>query len=163
MSSVYIEEITKHFGEEVTLKGWLYNKTEKGKLRFLLVRDGTGIIQAVVFQKNVPPAVFQAVDELTQESSLTLTGKVREDARAPGGCELDVTDLKVLQVAEEYPITPKEHGTAFLMDHRHLWLRSARQHAVLLVRGEIIKACRDFFGPRGVHPGGRAHFYPRGL
>ena len=149
MSSVYIEEITKHFGEEVTLKGWLYNKTEKGKLRFLLVRDGTGIIQAVVFQKNVPPAVFQAVDELTQESSLTLTGKVREDARAPGGCELDVTDLKVLQVAEEYPITPKEHGTAFLMDHRHLWLRSARQHAVLLVRGEIIKACRDFFDHGG--------------
>ena len=149
MSLTYIEEIAKHSGEEVTLKGWLYNKTEKGKLRFLLVRDGTGIIQAVVFQKNVPETVFRAVDELTQESSLTLTGKVREDSRAPGGFELDVTDLKALQVADEYPITPKEHGTAFLMEHRHLWLRSTRQHAILRVRAEIIKACRDFFDQKG--------------
>ena len=149
MSLTYIEEIAQHSGEEVTLKGWLYNKTEKGKLRFLLVRDGTGIIQAVVFQKNVPETVFRAVDELTQESSLTLTGKVREDSRAPGGFELDVTDLKALQVADEYPITPKEHGTAFLMEHRHLWLRSTRQHAILRVRAEIIKACRDFFDQKG--------------
>ena len=149
MSDVYIEDIAAHVGEEVTIRGWLYNKTDKGKLRFLLVRDGTGTIQGVVFQKNVASEIFEVADSLTQESSLRLTGTVRADDRAPSGFELDVTHLSVVQIAEEYPITPKEHGTSFLMDHRHLWLRSSRQHAILRVRHEIIRACRDFLDDRG--------------
>lgn len=149
MPHVYIEDVSRHAGQEVTLKGWLYNRTDKGKLRFLLIRDGTGVIQAVVFQKNVAPEVFEAADGLTQESSLIITGSIREDARAPGGYEMDVRDLKVVQRTEDYPITPKEHGTPFLMDHRHLWLRSSRQHAILRVRAEILRACRDFLDDRG--------------
>ncbi len=146
---VYIEDLSKHVDQEVTLRGWLYNKTDKGKLRFLLVRDGSGIAQAVVFQKNVAPEVFAAVDTLTQESSFEVTGKVREDDRSPGGFELDANHVQVLQIADGYPITPKEHGTAFLMEHRHLWLRSSRQHAILRLRSEIIRAARDFFDDRG--------------
>ncbi|MGH9339809.1 MAG: asparagine--tRNA ligase [Acidobacteriota bacterium] len=149
MNHMYIADIGKHVDREVTLKGWLYHKTDKGKLRFLLVRDGTGTIQAVVFQKNVAPEVFEAADGLTQESSLAVTGKVKKDDRAPGGYELDVTDLQVIQLAHDYPITPKEHGTAFLMENRHLWLRSSRQHAVLLIRHEIIKRVREFFDANG--------------
>jgi len=149
MAHVYVEEIGKHVGQEVTLKGWLYNKTDKGRLRFLLVRDGTGVIQCVVFQKAVSPEVFEAVDRLTQESSLTVTGTVRAEQRAPGGYELDVKDLTVVHLSEPYPITPKEHGTAFLMENRHLWLRSNRQHAILRIRDEIIKGCRDFFDDNG--------------
>jgi len=149
MPHVYIQDIAEHVEKEVTLKGWLYNKTDKGKLRFLLIRDGTGVIQAVVFQKNVSPEVFQATDTLTQESSLTVTGTIRQDDRALGGFEMDVHNLEVIQVADSYPITPKEHGTSFLMDNRHLWLRSARQHSILRIRSEIIKACRDFLDDRG--------------
>ena len=149
MPHVYIQDIAEHVEKEVTLKGWLYNKTDKGKLRFLLIRDGTGVIQAVVFQKNVSPEVFQATDTLTQESSLTVTGTIRQDDRALGGFEMDVNHLQVVQLAEPYPITPKEHGTSFLMDNRHLWLRSARQHSIMRVRSEIIKACRDFLDNRG--------------
>ena len=149
MPHVYIQDIAEHVEKEVTLKGWLYNKTDKGKLRFLLIRDGTGVIQAVVFQKNVSPEVFQATDTLTQESSLVVSGTIRQDDRALGGFEMDVNHLEVVQVAEPYPITPKEHGTSFLMDNRHLWLRSARQHSILRVRSEIIKACRDFLDDRG--------------
>ncbi len=149
MHHVYIQDIAEHVEKEVTLKGWLYNKTDKGKLRFLLIRDGTGVIQAVVFQKNVSPEVFQATDTLTQESSLTVTGTIRQDDRALGGFEMDVNHLEVVQLAEPYPITPKEHGTSFLMDNRHLWLRSARQHSIMRVRSEIIKACRDFLDNRG--------------
>ncbi len=149
MSNVYIEEIAAHVGEEVTIRGWVYNRTDKGKLRFLLVRDGTGTIQGVVFQKSVSAEVFEAADGLTQESSVLLTGTVRADERAPGGFEMDVTHLEVVQLAQEYPITPKDHGTSFLMDHRHLWLRSSRQHAILRVRHEIIRACRDFLDDRG--------------
>ena len=149
MSNVYIEEIASHVGEEVTIRGWVYNRTDKGKLRFLLVRDGTGTIQGVVFQKSVSAEVFEAADGLTQESSVLLTGTVRADERAPGGFEMDVTHLEVVQLAQEYPITPKDHGTSFLMDHRHLWLRSSRQHAILRVRHEIIRACRDFLDDRG--------------
>ncbi|MCZ6878082.1 MAG: OB-fold nucleic acid binding domain-containing protein, partial [Acidobacteria bacterium] len=144
MTHVYIEDIADHVEKEVTLKGWLYNKTDKGKLRFLMIRDGTGMIQAVVFQKNVSPEVFQATDTLTQESSLVVTGKIKQEERAVGGFEMDVSHLEAMQVAETYPITPKEHGTSFLMDNRHLWLRSARQHSILRVRSEIIKACRNF-------------------
>ncbi|MCH8015613.1 MAG: asparagine--tRNA ligase [Acidobacteria bacterium] len=149
MPHVYIQDIAEHVEKEVTLKGWLYNKTDKGKLRFLLIRDGTGVIQTVVFQKNVTPEVFQATDTLTQESSLVVTGTIRQDERALGGFEMDVRDLEVIQVADSYPISPKEHGTSFLMDNRHLWLRSARQHSILRIRSEIIKACRDFLDDRG--------------
>ena len=149
MAHVYIQDIAEHVEQEVTLKGWLYNKTDKGKLRFLLLRDGTGVIQTVVFQKNVSPEVFQATDTLTQESSLVVTGTIRKDERAPGGFEMDVRNLEVIQVADSYPISPKEHGTSFLMDNRHLWLRSARQHSILRIRSEIIKACRDFLDDRG--------------
>ena len=149
MAHVYIQDIAEHVEQEVTLKGWLYNKTDKGKLRFLLIRDGTGVIQAVVFQKNVSPEVFQATDTLTQESSLVVTGTIRKDERALGGFEMDVRNLEVIQVADSYPISPKEHGTSFLMDNRHLWLRSARQHSILRIRSEIIKACRDFLDDRG--------------
>ncbi len=146
---VYIEDLSQHVGEQVTVKGWLYNRTDKGRLRFLLLRDGSGVVQAVVFKKNVSPDVFEAADTLTQESSLAVTGTVRQDDRAPGGYELDATSLEVMQLAEPYPITPKEHGTAFLMANRHLWLRSSRQHAVLRVRGEIVRAAREFFDQRG--------------
>ena len=149
MAHVYIQDIAEHVEQEVTLKGWLYNKTDKGKLRFLLLRDGTGVIQTVVFQKNVSPEVFQATDTLTQESSLVVTGTIRKDKRALGGFEMDVRNLEVIQVADSYPISPKEHGTSFLMDNRHLWLRSARQHSILRIRSEIIKACRDFLDDGG--------------
>ncbi len=146
---VYVEDVHKHVGEQVQIRGWLYNKTDKGKLRFLLVRDGTGTIQAVIFKKNVAAEIFEAADGVTQESSVEVAGTIRQDDRAPGGFELDGTDFRVVQLAEEYPITPKEHGTAFLMENRHLWLRSSRQHAILLVRHEIIRAVRDFFDDRG--------------
>lgn len=146
---VYINEIGKHEGQEVTLKGWLYNKRSSGKLHFLQLRDGTGTIQCVVFKGDVSPETFQLTDHLAQESSLTVTGTVRADTRSPLGFELSVKGLQVLQEAHEYPITPKEHGVAFLLDHRHLWLRSSRQHALLRVRSEIIKACRDYFDNNG--------------
>lgn len=146
---VYISEAGQHVGKEVTIKGWLYNKRSSGKLWFLLVRDGTGVIQGVFFKGNVSEEIFQRCDAVTQESSVFLTGTIGEDKRSPGGYELQATNIEILQVAGEYPITPKEHGTTFLMDHRHIWLRSSRQHAILTVRHEIIKACRDFFDGRG--------------
>jgi len=149
MSHAYIEDVGQHIGQEVTIKGWLYNKTDKGKLHFLMIRDGTGIIQAVVFQNNVPSAIFEETGKLTQESSLMATGIIKKDDRAPGGYEMDINHLEIVQIAEPYPITPKEHGTAFLMDQRHLWLRSSRQNAILRVRSEIICACRDFLDERG--------------
>ncbi len=144
-----IENIAQHEGQEVTLKGWLYNKTDKGKLQFLLVRDGTGIIQAVVLQDEVSPETFKAAQDVTQESSIVVTGTARADKRAPGGYELSLSELQIVQLAEPYPITPKEHGVSFLMDHRHLWLRSARQHAILKIRAEVIRACRDYFDDHG--------------
>ncbi|MGD9763288.1 MAG: asparagine--tRNA ligase [Candidatus Binatia bacterium] len=146
---VYIEDIAAHEGQTVTLKGWLYNKRSSGKLHFLLVRDGTGILQCVMFKKDVPADQFALADHLPQESSVIVTGVVRKDERAPLGYELGVTQLEVAALAEEYPITPKEHGVAFLLDHRHLWVRSARQHAVLRIRSELIRACRDYFDSRG--------------
>lgn len=145
----YISDVSKHEGNEITIKGWVYNKTNKGKLRFLLLRDGTGVIQGVVFKKGVDEKTFEAADSATQESSVIVTGTVRKDDRAPGGYELDVREFQIVQLAEEYPITPKEHGTAFLMDNRHLWLRSSRQHAILRIRHEIIRAVRDFFDNNG--------------
>jgi len=149
---VEIRRVSGHAGEEVILQGWLYNLRESGKLLFPLFRDGTGIIQGVVVKSAVPPEVFESTRGLTQESSVRVTGKVRADKRAPGGFELDVSNVEVLQhipPESPYPITPKEHGIEFLMDHRHLWLRSSRQRAILGVRHEIIKAVRDFFDDRG--------------
>jgi asparaginyl-tRNA synthetase len=147
-----IAEIGKHDGQSVTIRGWLYNLRESGKLLFPQFRDGSGIIQGVVPKNAVTPEVFDAVKTLTQESSVIVEGKVRADKRAPGGYELDVANVQVVQRVPEsspYPITPKEHGTDFLMEHRHLWVRSQRQAAILRVRAEIIKACRDFFDDRG--------------
>jgi asparaginyl-tRNA synthetase len=146
---VYISDIAQHVGQDITLKGWLYNKRSSGKLHFLQVRDGTGVIQCIVFKGDVAPEVFQLADHLPQESSLTVTGTVRTDARSPLGFELAVKTLEVVHSAHDYPITPKEHGIAFLLDHRHLWLRSARQHAILRIRSEVIKACRDYFDGHG--------------
>jgi len=150
---VPIEKIADYIGKEVTIKGWLYAKTGKGKLQFLQVRDGTGIIQCVVFKKAVSLEVFETARQLTQESSLIVTGTVRSDDRAPGipgGFELDVSDLQSVQiVTSEYPITPKEHGIDFLMQHRHLWIRSSRQWAALRVRATIIKAIRDWLDDHG--------------
>jgi asparaginyl-tRNA synthetase len=141
--------MSKHVGEEVIIKGWLYNMRSSGKLMFPQVRDGSGIIQGVVFKKNVSEQVWNDFEKLTQESSIIVRGTVRADERAPGGYELDVTGLEVFHVAEPYPITPKEHGVEYLMDHRHLWLRSRRQHAILSVRAEVIRAVRDYFDSNG--------------
>jgi asparaginyl-tRNA synthetase len=147
-----IREIGQHEGQTVTIRGWLYNLRASGKLIFPIFRDGSGIIQGVVAKQQVSPELFEAIKGLTQESSVIVTGKVRADQRAPGGYELDVTDAQVMQRVnpdDPYPITPKEHGVDFLMEHRHLWLRSPRQAAILRVRAEIIKAARDFFDDRG--------------
>jgi asparaginyl-tRNA synthetase len=149
---VRIENIANHVGEEVTVYGWLYAKTGKGKLQFLQVRDGTGIIQAVAFKPNLPEEVFDAIKDLTQESSLVVSGRVKADERAPGvpgGYELDVAGLEVVQVAEEYPITPKEHGIEFLMDNRHLWIRSKKQWALLRIRATVMRAIRDWLDSNG--------------
>jgi asparaginyl-tRNA synthetase len=147
-----IREVGRHEGQSVTIRGWLYNLRESGKLLFPQFRDGSGIIQGVVVKAQVSPELFDTIKGLTQESSVIVTGKVRADKRAPGGYEMDVTDLQVVQRVKEddpYPISLKEHGVDFLMEHRHLWLRSPRQVAVLRVRAEIIKAVRDFFDDRG--------------
>ncbi len=147
-----IAEIGKHEGQSVTIRGWLYNLRESGKLLFPIFRDGSGLIQGIVPKAAVPPEVFDTIKGLTQESSVIIEGKVRADKRAPGGYELDVSNIQVVQkVAENdpYPISPKEHGVEFLMEHRHLWVRSARQASILRVRAEIIKAARDFFDERG--------------
>ena len=146
---IYIEDLAKHVGEEVTLNGWLYNKRGKGKLQFLILRDGSGLCQCVVFKGNVSEEIFANAKSLTQESSFSATGKVVASEKAPGGYELDVTDIKVYQISDEYPITPKEHGDSFLIEHRHLWLRSSRQHAIMRVRAACQKAIRDFFDGNG--------------
>jgi len=149
MGQIYITELSRHVGEEVTLKGWLYNMRSSGKLLFPQLRDGTGIVQCVVAKNSVAPEVWEALKPLGQESSLVVTGSVREDNRAPGGVEIDVRDAQVLQNAHDYPITPKEHGTEFLLDNRHLWLRSKKQHAILKVRHTVVKAVRDFLDHDG--------------
>ena len=152
MTTTYIEDIGKHVGEEVTIRGWLHNKRSSGKLRFLTLRDGTGYIQAVVFKTAVPEDTFAVASDLTHESSIIVNGTVREDERAPSGYELDVTGIEPVQIVSketEFPITPKEHGIEFLMDHRHLWLRSRRQRAILRIRHEIVRAVRDFLDDDG--------------
>ncbi|HXF60015.1 MAG TPA: asparagine--tRNA ligase [Caldilineaceae bacterium] len=149
---VPIAQLHAHVGERVTLQGWLYHKTGKGKLQFLQVRDGTGICQAVLFRGTVSDEVFEAGKQLTQESSLRITGEVRADARAPGipgGYELDARQLEIIQIAEPYPIAPKEHGIEFLMQNRHLWLRSSRQWAAMRVRALIVRAIRDWLDGHG--------------
>ena len=135
-----VERLAEHVGQVVTLRGWIYNRTSKGKLHFTLLRDGTGIVQCVLFQKSVPPELFAAVGAAGQESSLELSGLVKEDARAPGGFEVEVRGGRVLQSVQDFPITPKEHGADFLLSRRHLWLRSRRQWAVLRVRDAVITA-----------------------
>jgi asparaginyl-tRNA synthetase len=149
MPVVYVENVGAHEGKEVTLRGWVYNKRSSGKLQFLLLRDGTGIMQCVAFKGNFTAEQFDALDKITQESSIEVWGNVRKDSRSPGGYELDISGFQIGQLAENYPITPKEHGTAFLMENRHLWLRSSRQHAIIKIRHEVIKACRDYFDDLG--------------
>jgi len=150
---IRIEQLADYVGKEVIIKGWLYAKTGKGKLQFLQVRDGTGIMQCVVLKKDVTPEVFEVAQRLTQESSLVVTGTIRADERAPGipgGFEMDVSDMELVQlVTDEYPLTPKEHGVDFLMQNRHLWIRSSRQWAALRVRVTIIKAIRDWLDSHG--------------
>jgi len=146
---VRISDFRKHVGQEVRVQGWLHNKRSSGKLQFLIVRDGSGFAQAVMAKAAVPEAAWAAAEAMGQESSLELTGRVKEDKRAPGGFEVDVTGLTAVQVAHDYPITPKEHGTAFLMENRHLWLRSQRQHAVIRVRHAVVKGVRDFLDDQG--------------
>jgi asparaginyl-tRNA synthetase len=148
MTNVRIKELSQHVGEKVTIDGWLYNKRTAGKLIFPIVRDGSGYLQCVVFKKEVSEETWKAADEVTQESSVRITGSVRSEARAPGGVELGVETIEITGPAVDYPISPKEHGTDFLMNHRHLWLRSSKQHAVLRIRNEIEKGIRDFFYDR---------------
>jgi asparaginyl-tRNA synthetase len=150
MKQAVIENIKEFSGQTVTIKGWLYNKRSSGKIHFLQVRDGTGIIQAVMEKKNVPEEIFLEAERCMHESSIILAGIVREDPRSPIGYEISVTDFHIVNLpVSEYPISPKDHGTAFLMEHRHLWLRSRRQHAILRIRATIIKAIRDYFDSSG--------------
>jgi asparaginyl-tRNA synthetase len=148
-ASARVEALREHVGRPVEVRGWLYNRRSSGKIHFLLVRDGTGIVQAVVSQADVPEETFALAGRVPQESSIVVAGEVRGDPRAPGGVELAVRALRVVHEAEPYPIAPKEHGVEFLMDHRHLWLRSARQHAVLRIRAEVIRAMTDYLDARG--------------
>ncbi len=145
---IRISQSAQYEGQEVTIQGWLYNKRSSGKVRFLLVRDGSAIIQCVVVKSEVSEDVFEKTDLLTQESSLIVSGKLVADKRSPLGYEMHVSDLQIVQIAKDYPITKKEHGIDFLMDHRHLWIRSKRQHAILRIRHEIINAARQFFNER---------------
>ena len=145
----YIEDIARHEGQAVTLRGWLHNRRSSGKIHFLTLRDGTGFIQCVMSKAAVGDEAFARADHLSQETSLAVTGGVRADARAPGGFELDVNAVEIVAEAKDYPITPKEHGVDYLMDRRHLWIRSARQQAILRIRHEVIDAVRDFFNERG--------------
>jgi asparaginyl-tRNA synthetase len=149
---ISIDQAARHTGETVQIAGWLYNLRRSGKIAFPIVRDGTGTIQCVAVKSALPEELFETIKNLTQESSIVVTGKLRAEQRAAGGVEMDVEGLEVLQRVPEsdpYPITPKEHGTDFLMDHRHLWLRSQRQHAIIRVRHEVIKAVRDYFDSHG--------------
>jgi asparaginyl-tRNA synthetase len=148
--AVYVADVAGHENREVTIRGWLHGRRSSGKLHFLQVRDGTGTIQCVVFRGNVPPEVFREADHLAQETSLSITGVVKRDARSPLGWELDVKGLEVVaRPVREFPLGHKEHGVAFLMEQRHLWLRSARQQVILRVRHTVEKAIRDFFDGRG--------------
>ncbi|HUL48556.1 MAG TPA: asparagine--tRNA ligase [Gemmatimonadales bacterium] len=143
-----IEALPQHVGETITLRAWVMTTRSSGKIAFVTLRDGTGYLQAVLSKKDLPPAAWDAFERVTQETSIAVTGTVRADARAPGGVELQAADFKILGASPEFPISPKEHGTAFLFEHRHLWLRSRRQVAIARVRSEVIQAIRDFFYER---------------
>ena len=149
---IQIKDIAAYDGQEVTVKGWVYNRTGKGRLQFILLRDGSGQAQCVAFKREMDESEFEIARGLTQESSVIISGTVRADERAPGypgGYEIGITALKLVQQADDYPITPKEHGTEFLMNHRHLWVRSNRQWAILRIRATIIKALRDWLDDQG--------------
>ncbi len=145
----YIENAGQFDGQVVTVRGWVYQKRSSGKIKFLVLRDGTGLLQSVLFKGECNEEAFAAFDQLTQESSIEVVGKLRKEARSPGGYELGVQSLKVIQIAEPYPISPKEHGVEFLMENRHLWVRSSRQWAALRVRSEIMRSINEFFDSRG--------------
>jgi len=145
----FIHDLAKHNGQSVELRGWVYNKRSSGKVKFLILRDGTGLIQIVWVKGQVPEESLEVFEKLTQESSVVVRGKVREEKRAVGGYELDGESIEALQIAEEYPIGPKEHGPDFLLSNRHLWLRSRRPHAILKIRDRFCKAIRDFFDQDG--------------
>src|SRR3990172_6077329 len=145
MTVTKIDAIGNFAGQEVKVQGWVYNLRSSGKINFLIVRDGTGLLQCVMSKDSVDDKTYALYDQLTQESSLEVAGKVREDKRAPAGYELSITGINVIQIAMDYPISPKEHGVAFLSERRHLWLRSQRQHAILKIRNELIFAIRKFF------------------
>jgi asparaginyl-tRNA synthetase len=149
MQKYRVADLGKYVGQEVELKGWLYNKRDIGKVRFILVRDGSGIVQGVMVKNNLPEEVWDKFDDLTLETSLIVRGTVREEKRAPGGYELDVSDIEIFQIADGYPITKKSHGVEFLMDHRHLWLRSKKQWAIMRIRDEIQSAIMDFLREQG--------------
>ena len=146
---VYIEDIGRHDGAEITINGWLHNRRSSGKIHFLILRDGSGFLQAVMSKAAVGDALFEVAGHLSQETSVIVRGTVRADQRAPGGFELDVQALEVVGASHDYPITPKEHGVDFLLDRRHLWMRAERQQAILRVRHEVVNAVRDFFNARG--------------
>jgi asparaginyl-tRNA synthetase len=149
MKWIYIEDISNYKDQHIEIRGWVYNKRSSGKVRFLLIRDGTGILQGTIFSPEKESPLFKQFDDLTQESSLIVRGQVKEEKRAAGGFELSIQEIEIIQIAKDYPITPKTHSTPFLMEHRHLWLRSQKQHAVLQIRAELVKAIRDFFDGRG--------------
>ncbi len=149
MQKIFISDLSKYVGKEIKIQGWLYNKRSSGKLHFLILRDGTGYLQCVFFKGNVSEEVFDLAGRIGQESSIEITGKVKAENRSPGGYELDASDLKIISESHDYPITLKEHGIEFLMDNRHLWLRSSKQVAILRVRHRIVKAIRDFFDGNG--------------
>ncbi len=149
MPVVRIGDWKDHVGAEVVVRGWLHNKRSSGKLQFLILRDGSGFAQAVMAKAAVSSEAWEAAEQAGQESSLEATGKLREDKRAPGGFEMDVSGFEVLQSVHDYPITPKDHGTAFLMEQRHLWLRSQKQHAVARLRHTVVKAVRDYLDSQG--------------
>jgi asparaginyl-tRNA synthetase len=146
-----INEVSKYVGQSVRIGCWLHNKRSSGKIQFLQIRDGSGYIQAVAVKSEVAEDVWEAAGKLTQESSLYITGTVREDTRSQSGYELTVSGVEIIQISHDYPITPKEHGVDYLMDHRHLWIRSPRQRAILVIRSEIIRAIQQFFDQRGFH------------
>ncbi|MDP7672700.1 MAG: amino acid--tRNA ligase-related protein, partial [Vicinamibacterales bacterium] len=146
---VYIDDIARFEGQPVTLRGWLHKRRSSGKIHFLTVRDGTGFIQSVMSKAAVGEELFERADHLGQETSLVVEGTVRADERAPGGYEIDVAGLEVVGESHDYPITPKEHGVDYLLDRRHLWIRSPRQQAILRIRHAVVDAVRDFFNSRG--------------
>lgn len=151
MGYVHISDLAAHVGETVALRGWVSNSRSSGRIRFLILRDGSGFVQCVAGKNDVSEADFELLGEIAQESSIEVTGSVREDKRAPGGFEITLERIRVVSPADGFPITPKEHGSTFLMDHRHLWLRSRKQHAVLKVRHHAISAIRDFLNGRGFY------------